>query len=670
MSKKSVAILAGAAFLASVSLYAQEAETKTESEVDDDVITVTASKIDEDISKTTEKVQVITGEMIEQSGSHTLNEVLNSVPGMSFIGKTVGNSEPLQMNGFTDEYVKILIDGVPVSTGGSSAIYSYISTDNIDHIEVIEGSSSAIWGSDAIAGVINIITKKRDEEKILSGSITGEARTDKSYFGSGDVAVNYAGFSAEGKASYDYKHGDYESATYTNPVSGKQYSYDNYDVPEEKTWMAGGKIGWHYDDILKFSLSTDYTEGSSKDITSTQHDDGYYQPFTKTLNALFTGDWNINDDHSLSSYVSARRYESGTHNQNFSGTWDAETSKQFVDFEGEILYTGYITEMQQLMAGVNSQYSTYNDDNADSEAEASFEAMNASLFAQDSIQFGSLTAVPGFRAFFSIPVDENHDEDFIFNFSPKLSFRYELNDEWAFKLSGGSGFKLPTLTQKYNDHYKGKGNPDLNPEVSYSVNLGADWKPFKGFSVTADGYFTYLHDMIDAIDWYEEDGSWGGRNYENFGNVISTGANLKAEYKKGAWNAYLAYNYLFMRQIVDGDFEEITGKIPHQIKGSVTYSIEKTRTDVNLNAFWYAPRSRSTTYDYGSGTSATRTSDYFKVNARIDQHLWGEHLTLYAGVKNLLNSISFVKSNAGQTMKESFGSGDGITFYLGAKYAW
>ena len=176
--------------------------------------------------------------------------------------------------------------------------------------------------------------------------------------------------------------------------------------------------------------------------------------------------------------------------------------------------------------------------------------------------------------------------------------------------------------------------------------------------------------MIDAIDWYEEDGSWGGRNYENFGNVISTGANLKAEYKKGAWNAYLAYNYLFMRQIVDGDFEEITGKIPHQIKGSVTYSIEKTRTDINLNAFWYAPRSRSTTYDYGSGTSATRTSDYFKVNARIDQHLWGEHLTLYAGVKNLLNSFSFVKSNAGQTMKESFGSGDGITFYLGAKYAW
>ena len=101
--------------------------------------------------------------MLEQSGSHTLSDALNSVPGVSFIGKTVGNSEPFQMNGFTDEYVKILIDGVPVSTGGSSAIYSYLSVDNIDHIEVIEGSSSAICGSDAIAGVIS------EDQQLMAG---------------------------------------------------------------------------------------------------------------------------------------------------------------------------------------------------------------------------------------------------------------------------------------------------------------------------------------------------------------------------------------------------------------------------------------------------------------------------------------------------------------------
>ena len=162
----------------------------------------------------------------------------------------------------------------------------------------------------------------------------------------------------------------------------------------------------------------------------------------------------------------------------------------------------------------------------------------------------------------------------------------------------------------------------------------------------------------------------GGRNYENFGDVISTGANFKIEYKSGPWNSYLSYNYLFMRQIEDGAFEEITGKIPHQIKASLTYSIEKTKTDLNVNAFWYAPRSRSTTYDYDSSTSSTRTSDYLKVNVRIDQHMLKNHLTLYSGIKNLLNSTSFIKSNSGQTMRECFGSGDGIQFYLGARYKW
>ena len=113
MSKKNIALCALAAL--ALPLAAQEAaaaaDTAYAGESDEDVIIVTAAKIDEDISKTTEHVEVITSEMIEQSGAHTLNEVLNAVPGVSFIGKTVGNSEPLQMNGFTDEYVKILVDG-------------------------------------------------------------------------------------------------------------------------------------------------------------------------------------------------------------------------------------------------------------------------------------------------------------------------------------------------------------------------------------------------------------------------------------------------------------------------------------------------------------------------------------------------------------------------------
>ncbi|MBP3773233.1 MAG: TonB-dependent receptor plug domain-containing protein [Treponema sp.] len=103
MIKKSIGMLAIS--LLFLPLFSQEGGDE------EDVILVSASKIDEELSRTTENVQVITRQMLEQSGSHTLSDALNSVPGVSFIGKTVGNSEPLQMNGFTDEYVKILVDG-------------------------------------------------------------------------------------------------------------------------------------------------------------------------------------------------------------------------------------------------------------------------------------------------------------------------------------------------------------------------------------------------------------------------------------------------------------------------------------------------------------------------------------------------------------------------------
>ncbi len=636
---------------------------------DEDVITVTAVKIEENLAKTTEHVEVITRRMLEQSGGHTLNEVLNAVPGLSFIGKTVGNSEPLQMNGFTDEYVKVLVDGVPVTTGSSSAIYSYISTDNVDHIEVIEGSSSAIWGSDAIAGVINIITKSPAEEKPFSGSISGEVRSDASVFSSSTVALQRGGFSASGRASYDYKAGESQEQVFTNPISGKSYDYDSYEVPEEKTWTAGASLGWKQDELFSLLFSSDYSRGESKDVSSTQHDDGYYQPFTASLSGQLKGDWQVRDDRRLSGYLSARRYESGTHNQNFSGSWHEPSSQEFLDFEGELCYTAELTDSQQLMAGINSLYSAYHDDTAESESEERYQSMNVSLFGQDSISVGNLVIVPGARAFLSIPIDRDHDEELIFNLSPKLSFRYEASERLSFKLSGGSGFKLPTLTQKYNEHYKGKGNPDLEPEISYSLNASSDWTPEQGLLFTVGGYATYLHNMIDAVDWYEADGSWGGRNYENYANVISTGANLKAEYRRESWHAWLGYSYLFMRQIVDGRFQELVEKISHQIKASVTYTLERTHTAFNLNAFWYAPRRRSTAYDY-SGSGAEWTSDYLKVNLRIDQSLFNRHLTLYAGVKNLLDSFSFIKSDAGQTMKESFGSGDGIQFYLGAKYQW
>ncbi len=124
---------------------------------------------------------VISQQMIEEAGAHNLSEVLNMISGVTYSGTAVGSGEPLQMNGFSDEYVKVLVDGVPVNTGGGPNALQMLSLDNVDHIEVMNGSASALYGSDAIAGVINIITKKGSSDQPFSFYVEQEGHTNMNF---------------------------------------------------------------------------------------------------------------------------------------------------------------------------------------------------------------------------------------------------------------------------------------------------------------------------------------------------------------------------------------------------------------------------------------------------------------------------------------------------------
>ena len=132
-----------------------------DSSSDEDVIVVTAGKFEQSASDSVDKVQVVTSDEIKISGAKTLTEAVRSVPGVSVKGVSAGNPvDSISMQGFDGNYVKILVDGISMSgdIGGSAAVYQ-VPVEDIDHIEIIQGASSALYGSDAMGGVINIITK-------------------------------------------------------------------------------------------------------------------------------------------------------------------------------------------------------------------------------------------------------------------------------------------------------------------------------------------------------------------------------------------------------------------------------------------------------------------------------------------------------------------------------
>ena len=133
-------------------LFAQETE--------DDVITVSADKIEQQIDESVEQKRTITNEDIRKSGAKTVGDALKTLPDVTVSAATAGNAnESVTMQGLGNGYVKIMIDGVSVSTdiSGATPIFQ-IPVENIERIEVIKGADSVLYGSEAMGGVINIIT--------------------------------------------------------------------------------------------------------------------------------------------------------------------------------------------------------------------------------------------------------------------------------------------------------------------------------------------------------------------------------------------------------------------------------------------------------------------------------------------------------------------------------
>lgn len=162
------------------------------------VIVVSGSKIEENEATAVEKVQVITGEEIEKSGAKNLAEAVKGIPGIAVGGHP---ADSISMQGFDSDYVKIMIDGIAVSgdIGGAVAVQQ-IPVEDIDHIEIVRGASSALYGSDAMGGVVNIITKKnkakKDQKLKAHGRLVEEFSSNIRNYSAAHIAFTRGGFSA------------------------------------------------------------------------------------------------------------------------------------------------------------------------------------------------------------------------------------------------------------------------------------------------------------------------------------------------------------------------------------------------------------------------------------------------------------------------------------------
>ncbi|KIX12990.1 TonB-dependent receptor plug domain-containing protein [Dethiosulfatarculus sandiegensis] len=507
--------------------------------------TVTAGRIDQQILDVTVPVQTISSEEIRASGFDNLGDVI-SMYVTGHITKYNGVLTSVGIRGFRMEahgddikgYVLMLVDGHRVGSGNAAKI----DMDRIERIEVLKGPYSSLYGSAAMGGVINLITKKGD------GPLGGKIRAE---FGSFDYLKT--GLSGGGEVDDKFKfylntsylsQGDFEVPEY-GTVHNTAYRFANfgwngtYDFTPKQNlrWggnysdINGGSSGWangtyshYYDSGQSYVKSHGYSDleynGSFKD--------DFLNVRTMVYYLWDRNHWRYGDpdpDATTVKYTDKTIGLDQQFNLNF-GSWSNLVAGFTIEkLEKESSGTNNYQPAAPYTPGM--EYDTYG------------------LFAQDNISLldNKLNFVLAMRYdYFDLQTKKPDTGDYnefiqksatFDHFSPKAGAAYKLLDDlFRVRTNVGTGFKTPSpdqLTAQYRDtNDRGYlGNPDLNPEKSLTWDLG-----FDVFHDYADLEVTYWHtDYEDKIVQASKQVEHAGQlwtTYVNLGEAEIAGVDVNA----------------------------------------------------------------------------------------------------------------------------------------------
>lgn len=467
-------------------------DTTDAAEIELEKTVVTATRTEVSLKDAPGAVTVITAEEIKDMTANDILDIIRESAGISLIGRSVGGRSVISIRGLNSWHSLIMVDGMRVAAsdpvfGHSDFEQNWVPIENIERIEVVRGPLSALYGSEAMGGVINIITKKTTAKWRGSGKVGGGFRDD----GNGGENQNY-GMHVGGPILKD-KLGIGLSAEYIRDEDTPDEDEPQYSELEGKEVLSvGSKLSFTPTDNHTLEVAASFTNDDRWRDTSTSRGTNYEGIFEldKTNYSL---SWRGTIGQTCSTVkvyrsdidkLSRKIYEDGEiddyQEQLTNDILDAQTSFSI----GSHLFTlGGELRNEEL--------------ESTSLVEGKDDVTHNALFIQDELSlFGDrLLLTPGVRW------DEH--EAFGSEVSPRLYALYKITDKVNLKAGYGHAFRAPTIKQVSEGYYATAGpheflgNPDLKPEIADSYEVGAEYFSDKIF---ARGLFFY-NDIEDLIDW-------------------------------------------------------------------------------------------------------------------------------------------------------------------------
>ncbi len=601
-------------------------------------VVITATRTIRQLSSLPLPVQIISEQEIKNSNSLRLNDILSEQTGLISVPNFIGG-EGVQLQGLSSQYTLILIDGLPlIGRSAGTLDLRRVAVGNIKQIEIVKGASSSLYGSEALGGIINIITDK--PKNGFNGDINYRLGT----FNTNDLST-----------SINYKKHKLGVHTFFN-----RYSSDGYDLTENDDLNTVESFSNY---TLDTKVTYDFSEATNLFVLGkyfTQNQD--YVASSALKGESDINEWNthlkLNHKYSKKwgSYFEfyATRYKTKDYLNNENGSRYSSNHYNQLLIHPETQVTFNPNDKNSFIGGIGFNHETL--DRTDFTTKPEFNS--PFIYAQyDGNPTEKLNVILGAR------FDDNNK--YKSQFSPKVALRYELNKKIAIKGSIGYGFKAPDFRQLYFDftnatagitvlgynavtdaipQLQAQGEiasiivpisefeGSLNPENSVSINFGIDYKLSSNLKFSLNVFRNNINDLIDSrVIAYKTNGQ-KIFSYYNVNKVYTQGLEINASWKpinqlkfSGGYQLLIAKDKdvesafkngkMYARespsspsfQLKKDDYFGLYNRSRHMANLKLFYTISKWNLDTNIRGTY---RSKYGLFD-SNGNDTLDTHDIF-----------------------------------------------------------
>ena len=552
-----------------------------------DEITVTsATKSSQSIKNVTSNIDVITKEEIEERHFTTVSEALNTIAGISLTSNGgLGKVTSIRVRGFDPERMLVLLDGVRINdlTGTSGAQIQYLQITDIKQIEIIKGAQSGIWGADATAGVINIITNPA--ETGLHGNVNlegGSFNTKKI-----DTNISYKNEKISTKLSHSFLDTDGFTARAARGTDIDSYEKDGYI---NRTTSA--KVDYKLDDNNKILLSHTYINADNESDASSTND---YATTSFKNRITSVGLENISSnfitDITYNRSDFKRKYKTSSI-RNYDGIINEYGIKSNLKYAPDsFVLFGFDYKDYEQKRDIKEKYN------------------NKAIFLTNSNKFNKNLVVTQ-----SIRYDRYSTFDN--KFTGKLGAKYNFNHEIYVSANAGTAYNVPTPYERFGPY--ANTSEDTQPDTTKSADITLGFKDLK---------VTYFNNRIKNMKTFDK----SIFRYSNLDGT-STIRGFEIEYKKEILSDLLATLNYTRNYAKDNEDYKLERVPTDTFKASFDYyGIDKLH--IGVSSEYVGDRVE---YSYGTHTIDADTGNYTLWNS-VANYKINKTFSTYLKIDNLFN---------------------------------